>query len=140
MADPASERARIAWGALAMAILGALPYLNTLGAGFTFDDHGLVILNPFLSPSASLVAPFRGPSTSGALYRPLTMVTYLLNHRVAGGPFGFHLVNVLLFACTTALVFVLAQRLSRSFGIAVGTALVWAVHPVHTEAVATSPA
>lgn len=120
-----------------VAVLGALPYLNTLSAGFTFDDHGLVILNPFLAPSASLAAPFRGPSTSGALYRPLTMVTYLLNHRAGGGPFGFHLVNVLLFACTTGLTFLLAHRLSRSLGIAAGTALVWAVHPIHTEAVAS---
>jgi hypothetical protein len=130
-------RARLACAALAVTLVGAVPYLNTLGAGFTFDDHGLVILNPFIPPRASLATPFLGPSTSGALYRPLTMVTYLLNHRAGGGPFGFHLANLLLFACTTGLAFLLAHRLSRSFGIAVGTALVWAAHPIHTEAVAS---
>jgi tetratricopeptide (TPR) repeat protein len=134
---PTSARVRLAYGAAAAAVVGALPYLNTLGAGFTFDDHGLVILNPFVPPRAPLLAPFATPSTSGALYRPLTMVTYLLNHRLGGGPFGFHLVNVLLFACATAVAFLLAYRLSRSLAIAMGTALVWAVHPIHTEAVAS---
>lgn len=71
----------VACWTLVVVVLGTLPYLNTLESGFTFDDHGLVVLNPFLPPHASLTAPFVGPSTSGSLYRPLTMVTYLLNHR-----------------------------------------------------------
>jgi tetratricopeptide (TPR) repeat protein len=50
---------------------------------------------------------------------------------------GFHLVNVALFGLTTAVVFLLAARLSRSLAIAAGTALVWAVHPIHTEGVAS---
>jgi hypothetical protein len=137
MVHPASARARLACGAIAAAVVGVLPYLNTLGAGFTFDDHGLVILNAFIPPQAPLLAPFATPSTSGALYRPLTMVTYLLNHRMGGGPFGFHLGNLLLFGATAAVAFLLAHRLSRSFAIATGTALVWAAHPIHTEAVAS---
>lgn len=134
---PSTTRARIWVGTLAAAVVGALPYLNTIDAGFTFDDHGLVILNPFIPAQASLAAPFAGPSTSGSLYRPVTMVTYLLNHRVGGGPAGFHLVNVLLFAATTAVAFLLARRLSSSLAVAAGTALVWAVHPIHTEGVAS---
>jgi hypothetical protein len=131
------RRASVACWALAMVLVGALPYANTLESGFTFDDNGLVVLNPYVPAHASLAAPFVGPSTSGSQYRPLTMVTYLLNHRAGGGPAAFHLTNVVLFGLTTGMAFLLAGALSRSVAVGVGTALVWAVHPIHTEGVAS---
>jgi hypothetical protein len=120
-----------------LAVIGALPYLNTLDAGFTAGDDALVTLNPVLPPTASLTAPFVGPSSAGAFYRPVTMLTYLVNHRLGGGAVAFHATNVGLFVCTTVAVFLLADRLSRSRGIAIATALVWAVHPIHAEGVAS---
>jgi hypothetical protein len=50
---------------------------------------------------------------------------------------GFALGNVLLFACATAAAFVLARRLSGSRAVALAAALVWAVHPVHADTVAS---
>jgi Flp pilus assembly protein TadD len=52
-----------------------------------------------------------------------------------GAPWAFHLVNALLHAAATALIFLLAARFLPLSG-ALATALLFAVHPVHVEAVA----
>ena len=71
----------------------------------------------------------------GALYRPVTMLTYMANHQVSTDPFGFHLVNVLLHALVTLAVLALARELLGSLLAATVAAALFAVHPVHTEAV-----
>ena len=54
-----------------------------------------------------------------------------------GDPFGFHLVNVLLHATVSALVLLLLLGLGAAIPAAWAGAAVFAVHPVHVEAVAT---
>jgi len=120
-----------------IAVVAAAPYLNTLGAGFTFDDHGLVVQNPMATPGMSPFAWFFRESTTGSLYRPLTMVSYALNALVSPAPWSLHLGNVLLHVLATLVAYDLARVLLRSTPSAVATALLFAVHPVHTEAVAS---
>ena len=84
------------------------------------------------NPPAALLHTVYYP---GALYRPLTMLTYMANHQVSTDPFGFHLVNVLLHALVTLAVFALARELLGSLLAAAVAAALFAVHPVHTEAV-----
>jgi hypothetical protein len=55
-------------------------------------------------------------------------------HGVA--PFGYHLVNVALHVVVSLLVFALVARLA-TWLVAVAAALLFAVHPIHTEAVAS---
>jgi hypothetical protein len=115
-------------------VVATLPYLNSLGARFTFDDYGLVIDNPTVPAGTALHRVFALPSSTGEIYRPLTIVSYLLN---GTRPFGCHLVNVLLHALTSVAAFVLAHALVGSVSAATMTGLLFAVHPVHTEAVAS---
>ena len=124
------------WAAL-LALAAAAPYLNTLGAAFTFDDHGLVLENPMATPGMSPFAWFLRESTSGSLYRPLTMLTYAVDQMVSPAAWSFHLGNLLLHVFATVVAFDLARVLVRSTPVAVATALLFAVHPVHTEAVAS---
>jgi hypothetical protein len=129
----------VAWGTSRWLVLvvaaAALPYLNTLAATFTFDDFGLVIQNPRATPGMSPLAWFLRESTTGSLYRPLTMVTFAVNQWLAPAPWAFHLGNVVLHLLATLAAFDLARVLLRSTPGAAATALVFAVHPVHTEAV-----
>ena len=78
-------------------------------------------------------------SGSHKSYRPLCTLTFRINHYLSGlNPLGYHLTNVLLHALATYLLVVYARRLFRSgdqFG-PLCTGLTFAVHPVHTEAVA----
>ncbi len=138
-AVPPTRRAPLSpaiWAVL-VALAAAVPYLGTLGASFTFDDHGLVLDNPMATPGMSPLAWLLRESTTGSLYRPLTMLSYALNQIVSPVPSSLHLGNVLLHALATAVAFDLARVLARSTPVAVATALIFAVHPVHTEAVAS---
>jgi protein O-mannosyl-transferase len=76
-------------------------------------------------------------SGSHGSYRPLCVLSYKLNFIVGGfKPFGYHLVNVLLHTLSTGLVVKLARHiLPNGIGILIA-GLLFASHPVHTEAVA----
>jgi len=130
-----SRRAR-AVRLLVVAAAAVLPYLNALGAGWAFDDAGLVVGNPMATPGMSALAWFGRPSATGSLYRPLTMVTYALVDAAGGGARAQHALNVVLHAATSVAVLLLGDVVLRSPRAAVGAALVFALHPVHTEAVA----
>lgn len=69
-------------------------------------------------------------------YRPLCTLTFRLNHLLDGlDPTGYHVVNVLLHVIVTVLFwrFVVALTGRRSTGLL--SSLLFAAHPVHTEAV-----
>lgn len=76
-------------------------------------------------------------SGSHKSYRPLCVLTFRLNYYLGGlDPWGYHLGNVLCHAATTALFTHLARRLLvRTFPTLVA-GLLFAAHPIHTEAVA----
>ena len=70
------------------------------------------------------------------LWRPVTSIVYGLQWQLWGGaPVGFHLTNVLLNGLAAALVVVLLGHL-MPIGAALIGGIVFAVHPVHVEAVA----
>ena len=123
-------------------LLAAAVYLNTLGAGFTLDDVEIVRENPIVRSLQNLPRIFATDYWNAweyadhTLYRPLTVTTYALQHAVHGAePFGYHLVNVLLHALATGLLFLLLRDLF-DLRTAVVAAALFAVHTIHTEAVA----
>ena len=117
-----------------IAVAAIVPYLNALPADFTFDDVGVISENVAVQihPAADLLTYVYYP---GGLYRPLTMLTYAANASIDARPWGYHLVNVVLHALVSIAVFFLARRLLDSAVAATVAALLFAVHPIHTEAV-----
>jgi len=70
------------------------------------------------------------------LYRPLTVFSYALNYRVSGlSATAFHVTNILLHAGTSLVLFLFAGELLGSAAAAFVAASVFAVHPIHVEAV-----
>jgi len=68
-------------------------------------------------------------------YRPLTVLSFRLNYLLHElQPLGYHLLNLLLHAAVTLLYHALCARLLSRHAAALA-ALLFAVHPVHTEAV-----
>jgi len=117
-------------------VVAVVPYLNALQADFTFDDHPHIRNNPVVTDGLDVWRVLATPLPPGDLYRPLTVWTYALNEYWAPGEaVGFHAVNLALHALVTVLVFLLAQQLFASATIAAIAAMLFAVHPVHTEAV-----
>jgi tetratricopeptide (TPR) repeat protein len=71
-------------------------------------------------------------------YHPLTMITLALNYAVGGdAPFGYHLVNIILHLINVILVFHFIYLLAdKKWEIALVTAVLFGVHPMHVESVA----
>lgn len=128
--------------ALAVAAVGFALYLPAVRHGFVFDDGVVIVENPLLRSAAALPALLTRTEWSGGgyelrLYRPLTGLTYAANYALSGlTPWSYHLVNALLHALCAALLLVLGLRLGLGRLASGAAALLFAVHPVHVEAVA----
>ncbi len=133
---PLLERAAKAI-AIAAVAGSALVYAGTLFNGFAFDDLMYIVPNESIRDFDSLgkVLDFTG---GGKGYRPIRNLVNVVNYAACGlEPFGWHLVNLLLHVAATALVLAVANRLlGRGSFAAAAAALVFALHPVHTEAIA----
>lgn len=143
-----------------------LSYWSSLDGGFVFDDHRAILTNEDLdSEKTSLWEVFQhdfwgGPMSrkeSHKSYRPLTVLTFrYFNFWFSGlEPYGYHLVNVLLHSLASILVFLLSHLLlgggcrRRGEEVVPGggglvqlhwsmyAAITFAVHSIHTEAVAS---
>jgi protein O-mannosyl-transferase len=128
---------------LLLFLLAAGCYLNTLGNGFVYDDELQILQNPYVKSWHYLpqifhttVWSFIGDAGESNYYRPLMTLTFLGLWKVFGeSPVGFHLFNILLNALVVACVFYSGRVLLRSHAAAVIAAVLFAVHPVHTETV-----
>ncbi|MGZ8463543.1 MAG: tetratricopeptide repeat protein [Candidatus Deferrimicrobiaceae bacterium] len=107
-------------------------YLNSFRGVFQFDDYNVIVDNGGVHTWAAFLAGLaRG-------IRPLLKFTYTMNWTSGLGLFGFHLVNVGLHAANAVMLFLLASRIggpSVSRFAALLPALLFAVHPVQSEAV-----
>jgi protein O-mannosyl-transferase len=118
----------------------ALVYGNTLRNEFTMDDGIYILRNPQVT-NASVRGLFAGNKASN-VFRPVTFATLALNWRLGGArPLGFHLFNLILHAGASLLLYLLLEALLGASlpakTVAFAAALVFAVHPLHTEAVSS---
>ncbi len=131
------KRAPRDWWSPAVVVAAAtVPYLNALRDGFAFDDGLAIRGNPVVTGPLDL-GSILGPSHyPPGIYRPLTVLSFALNQHVAPGyaPL-FHAVNLALHVGVTLLVFALGLQLCRQRPVALIAAVLFGVHPIHTEAV-----
>ena len=105
----------------------AAAYANALAGSFQFDDWNVIVFERKVHGLAAWWSAMPG-------MRPLLKLSYALNWSLSTAPWGFHLVNVAIHAANACLVFfLLAKRASKP--VALTTALIFALHPVQTEAV-----
>lgn len=134
-------RAHPAVLAAVVAIAAVAVYANAFANGFALDDVFIILNNPRVRDLTNLRDIWLTPywPWSGrelGLYRPAIIFLYAVQWAIGGGaPWVFHAANIVLNAVATILVFVLLRRLAGDVPAFVG-ALVFAVHPVHTEVVA----
>ncbi len=129
---------------LLLAAVAVLPYLNSLGNGFHWDDHHHVLENPAIRDPGYIPRFFTDPSTFSRdpgiqMYRPLLMVTYAMNFAAGGDQgWGYHLVNIGLHLLVTLLLhrlLLLILPSPRGRGPAFAAAALFAVHPINSQAV-----
>ena len=135
------QRLQRGWGILALpACLAVALYLPSVWHQFVYDDLEIVVRHPLMHTVRTfpelVVSPYW--FATGKLYRPLTSLTLGIDWVVgSGSPVMSHVVNVLLHAVVTVLVGLLAARWLPRAG-AVVAATIFAIHPVHVEAVSTA--
>lgn len=140
--------------ALLVCALTVAVYSNAAPSAFVHDDK--LVVPPNLGRGlAALPEVFREPAWAAAnvavpTYRPLLVSSFVLEGRLLGGrPAAMHWTNVVLHVAATLLVFVLLEQIAGRLvgGVpegtpprwrrvpSVGGALLFGVHPIHTEAV-----
>ena len=118
----------------------AMVYSNAVINQFTMDDGLYIVNNPQVT-QPSLRALF-APNRISSVFRPATFATLAFNWKLSGlEPLGYHLLNLFFHAGVVWLLFLLLESLlgafSRGKQVAFVAALLFAVHPIHTEAVAS---
>jgi protein O-mannosyl-transferase len=129
-----------------IAVIGFVVYANSLGGEFVYDDKRQILRNPLIQETAlagealtSDVWAFKGDGRVAAsnYYRPTFVSWLLLNYRIFGpAPFGWHVLNLALHLAVCLLGYLLLRRWDLDQLTAFAVALVFAVHPVHSESVA----
>jgi len=124
---------------IAVVLLAILVYANSLKNGFVWDDDYVILTN--LPPAGQLLSLLTGidsgrPTELMPYYRPLTLFSFALERQIHGlEPWFIRLVNVLLHAANCLLVQRLSLKVSGSHAAALLCALLFAVHPLQSEAV-----
>ncbi|XP_049928439.1 protein O-mannosyl-transferase TMTC3 isoform X2 [Epinephelus moara] len=118
-------------------------YWNSLLCGFVFDDVSAILDNKDLRPVTPLRNLFlndfwgtpMAEERSHKSYRPLTVLTFRLNYLFSElSAASYHLLNVVLHGVVCVL-FLRVCRLFLDKTSSLVAALLFAVHPIHTEAV-----
>ncbi len=128
---------------LALAVL--VVYFPTFSFGFTDLDDSIFIrdFHEYNENLQNLVTSFsRGvfSATKDSYYRPLFLDTMILNYQASGlNEAGYHIVNVLFHLVSVLLLYKLFRRLNVKELHAFMLCLLFAIHPVLSEAVAWIP-
>lgn len=127
-------------------LLTFMLYGNTITHDFALDDDVVFRKNRFVQQgiegipdifSKGLMYGFNGINAQG--YRPIFLTNYALEKEFFGNnPTVHHFFNVLLYALCNVFLFVFLSKLLKpqSFLIPLSITLLFAAHPVHTEAIA----
>jgi tetratricopeptide (TPR) repeat protein len=126
--------------ALFAALLAVIVYIPATGNRFALDDVQIVERNPAAHTVGAAVAAFAQPYWPAehgvGQWRPVVIGSFALDWQVSGGStVWLHASNILLHALVTALVVLFLARYVTVIGALAG-GILFAVHPVHVEAVA----
>jgi tetratricopeptide (TPR) repeat protein len=127
---------------LLVASVAFLVFANSLWNEYAYDDHHIIVANEAIHSLETLPGALTTPYWPTAygrqlgLWRPVTTGAFGLQWLVGGGaPLVFHVVNLVGHAVASVLVLILLMQL-MSLPAALAGGLLFAVHPVHVEAVA----
>jgi len=140
------------FAALSLTLLISLIYSNSLDCSWHFDDASNIVANPNIhlsdfsweSVKRALYSDYSG---SGKFYRPISCFTFALNYYVGGLQVtGYHLINcgIHIFAAIFLFLFIHeafhlpkleARYGSKSYFLALLATILWAIHPIQTQAV-----
>jgi len=139
------------WPILVLLLACGAVYFNALSNGFVYDDKAQIVENQWIRdikyvPKIFISNVWSFYAKPANYYRPLMHIFYMVNYHLFGlAAWGFHLVNVLLHSGVTVLVFLIVSRLLKAHRLEASSSsyflsafiatMLFALHPIHTEAV-----
>src|SRR3989344_2448193 len=122
--------------------LSFLLYGNSINGDFVSDDKLVILQNPLVRGNLidlfkAFSSPYYYNQPHAGLYRPFTIASYNFNKVFSSGTFGFHLVNILINAINSFLVFTIVSRLVSKRSAYIAMALFMFL-PIHSEAVSAN--
>jgi protein O-mannosyl-transferase len=141
------------WQAIALILICFVYYGNTIQNGYVLDDGLVISENPYTKKGVRGISDLLTKDAyqwyydqfgsdeilSGGRYRPLSIITFAIEWQFfKENPGISHFVNILIYALTIVLLLKLLRNyiFPRSPGLAFFITLLFAIHPIHTEAVA----
>ena len=122
-------------------VLGLFVYSNSLSVKFIWDDAYLIEHNSYIKSLSGMPHIFQEDigADSGIrynAYRPLQMITYMLDYAFWKlNVFGYHLTNIMLHILAAVVLYWLLYIVSENTLLPFLTAILFIIHPVHTEVV-----
>lgn len=141
------QRSKLFWWLASIpAAIAILLYIQTLQYQYALDDITVITQNKLVQKGFAGIPELLKTDywygftdrVRGHQYRPLSLVMFAIEHQLApGSPMLSHLVNVLLYALTGTLLFVVLHRLFSSIGLFIPfvATILFIAHPIHTEVV-----
>ena len=118
-----------------LAIATFVVYWHGLSAPFVFDDRGTIVDNRTIENLWSRDV-FSAPHETPVAGRPVVNVSFALNYAIDGRHVeGYRLTNIGIHVLCALALFGLAWRTSLPVNVALAVALLWALHPLTSEAV-----
>ena len=144
------------WGALVIFIASVALYAQTYSFEYVLDDKIVIQDNQYTQKGLSGIKDifttesFQGyfgeqkDLLPGARYRPLSIATFAVEKELIGNNTAVgHMINLLLYLLTgfllfriVAMMFPISKKVPWFMGVAFLSAILWIVHPVHSEVVA----
>lgn len=131
--------------ALLLIVLSFVLYGNSIRNGYCLDDNFVVTDNAnvqrgFAGIETIMNSPYAQYGRSTLDYRPIAQVTFAMEHQFFGNnPHISHFINVLLYAASLVLIYILLIRVfeldQTHPWLPLFITLLYAVHPLHTEVV-----
>jgi hypothetical protein len=121
-------------------VLALFASISSISNGFALDDVHIIVQNARVHDIRNVLDVFSQSywpaDRGGALYRPLTSLFFTVEWAIGNGsPLPFHAVSIATYCAVSSVVFLLAREFVR-WEAALLAGSLFAVHPVHVEAVA----
>jgi tetratricopeptide (TPR) repeat protein len=137
------------WAGLILLVVVFISYASAMRNDFVWDDTALILRDPLIRSWRLIPEGFNHflfiDATPSDFYRPIQRLTYTIDYAAfAFHPKLYHATSVLWHGLAALALLILAEEFLAAFAverrrarlIALATALIWAIHPVQSAAVA----
>jgi protein O-mannosyl-transferase len=144
--QPLRRHAPKAWHIALIAAVAFIVYCNALNGGLIWDDETQIVKNQTIRSFGNIPTAFtsgfwsfysNNPHLPVNFYRPLQTIAYIVAYALGGvSPVPYHALSIFFHILASVMIFLICLELEFAIRPAIIGGLLFAVHPIHTEAVA----